>query len=318
MTAYHSINEHKVPPPRTSLNDFFSASHSDDLHAFCLLNRCHSPYQHDQSLRPETVDQKVPCLTTNRVPLGTSVHCFTSDAPPDDRRVTLTQASPTPNLSRHPGQSPSSKDTKQNSVQSHEFDKSTAVSQLADEALRPVSPKALLSPFEFKQHVSEGHAGTGELHYDYNGTLLPPSLKPNPWTGSSNMDWTPLVPRRRLSYGESATSEETECSHKTIDEPELRLTQCSPDVESKCMTWLDATAGVAARRPYHSKPLRRKPRLWLDLVDEDHKIEEAVRRPFYLTISARTDQAIVCRDDDSQSVQASRDLHCTSSRCYQS
>ncbi|KAL9099796.1 MAG: hypothetical protein Q9163_004756 [Psora crenata] len=138
------------------------------------------------------------------------------------------------------------------------------------------SPEPLLSPFKYKQPFPEGRTAIVEQFREHNTTASNPRLDGDPTFKCSQSEWSPSAPRRRLTYGDAITHGEAMLSHKPTGSEESPISKYRSEIDNKCDTWVRSTARAAARKPYHSEPLRRKSRLWLDLVHEDHKIEEAV------------------------------------------
>ena len=85
------------------------------------------------------------------------------------------------------------------------------------------------------------------------------------------------IPRRQLSYGESLSNLKPRFLHKTATSPELRHHVPSKSASS---TPEPLSGESLANRPYYSKPMRNQPRLRLDSVEDDGKIEEAVSLSF--------------------------------------
>ena len=142
----------------------------------------------------------------------------------------------------------------------------------------------LLSPISFSRLLDQGPATSSRC------TRLA-TKKPSSSASLSNYIFYPprnpcdnfkpfirpgdTAPRRQLSYGEPCTPEPRRL-HKASRSRELR--------REACLKWETAVPYVeenkgphtSSYRPYYSEPARTKPRLYLDLLDETSKIEEAV------------------------------------------
>lgn len=88
------------------------------------------------------------------------------------------------------------------------------------------------------------------------------------------------VPHRKLSYGGDPPSKpRPRFLHKTRASRELRR-EAERDAEDYGLdSWSDSTLSASAARPYRSERIRSKPRLWLDLSEDNDKIQEAVSIP---------------------------------------
>lgn len=120
----------------------------------------------------------------------------------------------------------------------------------------------------FDSDKSEGgEESSGYVYYAPTN----PSDKANP-----TLDAHRRVPRRKLSYGGDPPSKPgPRLLHKTTASWELRL-EAERDAEDYGLdSWLDSTLSASAPRPYHSEPIRSKPRVWLDLSEEKGNIQEA-------------------------------------------
>ena len=89
-------------------------------------------------------------------------------------------------------------------------------------------------------------------------------------------DWDFSVPSRRLSYGEPLHMVQSRSVRNSRGSEEHRPKAGWLAEDKNCDKWIDDTLKAQATRPYHSEPSRRKQRLWLDLVEDDEEIKEAV------------------------------------------
>ena len=153
-------------------------------------------------------------------------------------------------------------------------------------------PKTLRSPFEYNQelipnqvdsaaktdvqrfHVIGSLRGENSLGYIYYAPTNPSD------TTSQTSEAHRRIPRRQLSYGDPSSKPKS--LHKTAGSRELRQDAEWHEEDFDLGSWSDSTSNASAARPYHSEPIRSKPRIWLDLSEQD-KIQEAVsmRRKSY-------------------------------------
>ena len=266
MTACYDTN---LLPRHYDFQLFSAAFRSDDV----------------QSLQLEGIDKRRFCTTINaeeRIPQKVSMHYATSKNCEDDRRMVLSQG-PTSQWSSLPlNQIWTSEKTRLNKDKSSCTHRPDTTSEKVGPLFRPRSPKALLSPFDFKQPTETGRAEIPQQYADYSATPFSHSLAFGFRATGSQSEWSTLVPRRQLSYGEPSGVEEAKTSINSSGPREIQQKRQKPDTNSKCTAWVDDTAKVTADRLYHFGPSRRKPRLWLDLVEADEKTEEAVHRTHHL------------------------------------
>ncbi|KAL9639113.1 MAG: hypothetical protein Q9164_001144 [Protoblastenia rupestris] len=236
-----------------------------------------------QSLQFEGIDKRRLCTTINaeeRISQKVSMHYATFKNYEDDRRM---GQGPTSQSSSLPlNQTWTGEKTRLNKDQSSCTHRPDTTSEKVGSLLRPRSPKALLSPFDFKQPTETGHAEIPQQYADYSATPFPHSLDFGFRAIGSQSESSTLVPRRQLSYGEPSGVGEAKTSTNSSGPREIQQKRQEPDTNSKCTAWVNDTAKVTADRPYHSGPSRQKPRLWLDLVEADEKTEEAVHQTYHL------------------------------------
>ena len=140
-----------------------------------------------------------------------------------------------------------------------------------------IDSKPLLSPIKFSSDLDFRATGL-------NFELLPSSHVCNDRsqdvyddaTSFHSSDWDLAAPSRRLSYGEPLDSMEARSSGGPISETRIQVGGEGLAEDHCCDSWIDDTLRAQANRPYHSEPTRRKNRLWLDLVDYESEVTEAV------------------------------------------
>ncbi|KAF6233668.1 hypothetical protein HO173_008225 [Letharia columbiana] len=146
--------------------------------------------------------------------------------------------------------------------------------------------KPLRSPFEFRELVAsqvDRYAKDGIQRFDLNRPMRSENssgyIYYAPTNPSDKTDQTlhahRRVPRRQLSYGDPRSRPGSRPLHRTTGSWELRheAERHAEDLDLSFRS--DSTSNVSAARPYHSEPIKSKPRLWLDLSEQD-KIQEAV------------------------------------------
>ena len=147
--------------------------------------------------------------------------------------------------------------------------------------------KTLRSPFEYTQELVPSQVdpvvktdvqrfrsnrsvrGENSLGYIYYAPTNP-SDKTGQTFGTHRR-----IPRRQLSYGDRSGKPGPRSLHKTAGSWELRheAERHAEDYDLDSLS--DSTSNASAARPYSSEPIRSKPRIWLDLSEQD-KIQEAV------------------------------------------
>ena len=171
----------------------------------------------------------------------------------------------------------------------------TVSSQQADPAeatgnqLEVDRPKTLRSPFEYTQGLV--NSGQPDLIAKNENQSFDPDRPMRSKNSSAYIYYAPTnpsdktnqtldahrrVPRRQLSYGDPPSKPGPRILHKSTGSWELRHDAERDAVDYDLDSWSDSTPNASAARPYHSEPMRSKPRLWLDLSEEKDKIQEAV------------------------------------------
>ena len=149
------------------------------------------------------------------------------------------------------------------------------------------SPKTLRSPFEYVQElvsnqvdpaaktdVQRFRSNRSARDEDSLGYIYYAPTNPSDKT-SQTSEAHRRIPRRQLSYGDPFSKPEPRSLHKTTGSWELRHEAERHAEEHDLDTWSESTSNASAARPYHSDPVRSKPRIWLDLSEGDN-IQEAV------------------------------------------
>ena len=145
--------------------------------------------------------------------------------------------------------------------------------------------KTLLSPIKFSPDVHARTAGQVEElphpdHFDESGL----DLSHDDVNSFHSSDWDLTAPSRRLSYGEPLDMIEARSMRKSTGSTEHHGKLGWLARDKSCDIWVDDTMRAQASRTYHSEPSRRKNRLWLDLVEDDEEIEEAVGVPDHVRL----------------------------------
>ena len=163
-----------------------------------------------------------------------------------------------------------------------------APGEFPGDQLHPERPKALRSPFEYTQRLVTSHVDPNAKKdiqlLDANKTV--PSEKSSRYIyyAPTNCYNKPdqafgmhrKVPNRQLSYGDPSREIAPRCLHKTKGSRELRheAERHAEDYDFELCS--DSTQDASAARPYYSKDTWSKPRLWLDLSEQEDTIQEAV------------------------------------------
>ena len=169
--------------------------------------------------------------------------------------------------------------------------------------------KALLSPFNFQaptQYISA--TPNYECSGDDDVERLHSASSVKARDACSSYEWSPPAPHRQLLYGGPATSSK----NALLPGPSSSRQSNS---EEKCIKWIDEMARIKTNRPYNSEPSRQRPRLWLDLVEDDDEIEEAVSL-VNLFVALAYSKILACHKNDTQSLKASHDFDFTPSSNY--
>ena len=87
------------------------------------------------------------------------------------------------------------------------------------------------------------------------------------------LDAPHMVPRRQLSYVDPPSKPRPRSLHKSTGSWELRHEAKRHTEDCNIQPRSDSTL---IARPYHSEPIRSKPRLWLDLSEQKDEIKKAV------------------------------------------
>lgn len=150
-------------------------------------------------------------------------------------------------------------------------------------------PKTLRSPFEYTQGLV--NSGQPDLTANNENQRFDPNRRMRGKNSSAYIYYAPMnpsdktnqtldahrrVPRRQLSYGDPPRKPGPRTLHKSTGSWELRHDAERHAVDYDLDSWSDSTSNASAARPYHSEPMRSKPRLWLDMSEEKDKIQEAV------------------------------------------
>lgn len=145
--------------------------------------------------------------------------------------------------------------------------------------------KTLRSPFEYTQELvptqvdSSAKADVQRFHFIGSlcdekslGYIYYAPTNPSDTTSQAS-EARRRIPRRQLSYGD--LSSKPRSLHKSAGSRELRREAERQEEDYDLGSWSDSTSNASATRPYHSELTRSKPRIWLDLSEQD-KIQEAV------------------------------------------
>lgn len=160
-----------------------------------------------------------------------------------------------------------------------------APAEFPGDQLNPDRPKALRSPFEYTQRLVTSHidpnAKKDIKHLDANETV--PSEKSSRYIyyAPTNCYNKPdqgvhfKVPSRQLSYGDPSREIAPRYLHKTKGSWELRHEAERHAEDYNLELCSDNTLDTSATRPYPSEGKWSKPRLWLDLSEQEDMIQEA-------------------------------------------
>lgn len=182
-------------------------------------------------------------------------------------------------------------------------------------------PKTLRSPFEYIQELvpnqADPAAKTDVQRFPSNSSVLcEDSLGYVYYAPTNPSDKTSQpseahrrIPRRQLSYGDPFSKPGPRSLHKTTGSWELRHEAERHAEEYDLDSLSKSTSNASAARPFHSDPVRSKPRIWLDLSEGD-KIEEAVstRRNNYRSACLWFE---ACSYNQNKPIKASGDFYTT-------
>ena len=163
-----------------------------------------------------------------------------------------------------------------------------APAELPRDQLDPNRRKALRSPFEYTQRLVTSHVDPNAekdiQRLDANETV--PSEKSSRYIyyAPTNCYNKPdqafgvhrKVPNRQLSYGDPSREIVPRCLHKTKGSWELRHEAERHAEDYNLEVCSDSTLDASAARPYRCEGTWSKPRLWLDLSEQEDTIQEAV------------------------------------------
>lgn len=140
--------------------------------------------------------------------------------------------------------------------------------------------KPLLSPIKFSPDVHARSAGQVEElpHPDFFDEIGL-DLSHDDVNSFHSSDWDLTAPSRRLSYGEPLDMIEARSIRKSTGSTDDAGNNGWSARDKSCDTWVDDTIKAQAGRACHSEPSRRKNRLWLDLIEDDEEVSEAVGVP---------------------------------------
>ena len=157
--------------------------------------------------------------------------------------------------------------------------------EATDDLLGFGHPKCLQSPFEYTQdpvtrrinqtaknciqrinHNELLCSGNSSGYFYFAPTN--PSDKTN-----QPLDAAHMVPRRQLSYVDPPSKPRPRSLHKSAGSWELRHEAKRHSEDCNIQPRSDSTL---IARPYHSEPIRSKPRFWLDLSEQSDEIKKAV------------------------------------------
>lgn len=147
--------------------------------------------------------------------------------------------------------------------------------------------KALLSPSKFPSPSDDSESAVAtsitqiprtnpESSQAFRYVFYPPrnpsdGMKPAPKSSRE-------APHRQLSYGQPPCTPPSESIRKSMASRELRCKAKWEIEDEKSSSSVKGNLSIPTIRPYYSEPPR-KPRLYLDLVDEGSKVEKAVSIP---------------------------------------
>ena len=164
----------------------------------------------------------------------------------------------------------------------------SAPAEFPGDQLDPDRPKALRSPFKYTQRLVGSHVDPNAKkdiqRRDANETEHSEKSSRYIYYAPTNCYNKPdqafgvhrRVPSRQLSYGDPSREIAPRCLHKTKGSWELRHEAERHAEDYNLELCSDSTLDASAARPYHSKGNWSKPRLWLDLSEQDDTIQEAV------------------------------------------
>ena len=163
-----------------------------------------------------------------------------------------------------------------------------APAEFPGDQLDPDRPKALRSPFEYTQRLVTSHVDPDAKKdiQRLDANELVPSEKSSRYiyyapTNCYNKPYQAFgvhrnVPNRQLSYGEPCREVAPRCLHKTKGSRELRHEAERNAEDYNLEMYSDSTLDASAARPDHCEGTWSKPRLWLDLSEQEDTIQEAV------------------------------------------
>ena len=140
-----------------------------------------------------------------------------------------------------------------------------------------IHSKPLLSPIKFSPDVeARATDQIGELPHPDHFSDVENQVPQDDVNSFHSSDWDLAAPSRRLSYGEPLDMVDARSVRKSTGSTKFPSKAGWLVGDKNYDTWIDDTLKAQANRPYHSEPSRRKNRLWLDLVEDDEEITEAV------------------------------------------
>ena len=154
--------------------------------------------------------------------------------------------------------------------------------------LDPDRPKALRSPFEYTQRLVTSHVDPNAKkdiqRLDAKETVSSEKSSRYIYYAPTNCYNKPdqefgvnrKVPNRQLSYGDPFREIAPRCLHKTKGSRELRHEAERHAEDYNLEMCSGSTLVASASRPYRSQGTWSKPRLWLDLSEQEDTIQEAV------------------------------------------
>ena len=157
--------------------------------------------------------------------------------------------------------------------------------EATDDLLGFGHPKCLQSPFEYTQDPVTRRINQSAKNciqrIDHNEPLCSGNssgyfyfapTNPSDKTNQA-LDAAHKVPRRQLSYVDPPSRPKPRSLHKSAGSSELRHEAKRHAEDCNIQPRSDSTL---IARPYHSEPIRSKPRLWLDLSEQSDEIKKAV------------------------------------------
>ena len=166
-----------------------------------------------------------------------------------------------------------------------------AYAEATDDQQESDPPKILRSPFEYTQDLVTSRiyptANISSQRIDPNGPLRSGKssgyiyfapTNPSDKTNKAS-DAHRRVPRRQLSYGDPLSKPGPRSLHKSTGSWELRQEAQRHAEDCNTESRSDSTLNASATNPYLSEPARSKSRVWLDLPEQKHEIQEAVSVP---------------------------------------